>query len=565
MKLLAAVAALLAPLAAARAHWEIVWDRPPQLSPAQQRRVELLSRRLLETARAVPAGSEPDLAWRVSGVLVPVGQCARAEAALNAWPVDGRDGMFALVPPTFAFADRACARRMVARLAATPSSAHGGGPNPRNLYFAGALWRRLGEEARGEAAIAEAEGLLGGDPEAWEVRLYAMRIYHDTPLFGPALRRLAERALAEWPGPPRMHGSVGEELLRTAMQEGEDEVARMIAGRDPATAARTYAAARMTALFDEHLFAEGVRLGPEAGRFDWWNLPGAVAVAPDAFHESRAHLRDWSDRWPELLVALARAHLVRGHPDRAREALRTLREQASSAQWGQLAAARGIEALIDSPADPVAALDRQEWSSGNSAREFAYGELARQLAMRGRWAEFDRALAATRGTYSEGATLAQLPCLAGRTGTASIREALRRSRARFGADNDGLETGFWCLIERGHFDAAITLARWEGNVRDRLTMLIGAAQTPDLPVRARRRLAGLVLAEVDARRLWGDSGLVDDLAGSFEQLGDFATVERILRHARGPRERLQLLAELLRGYAPYSPMLDWIYGFARNA
>ena len=212
----------------------------------------------------------------------------------------------------------------------------------------------------------------------------------------------------------------------------------MLLAREPRYAAQQFVAARMNYLFDQHRFAEALPLGREVGRFGWWTSdrrgPGGARARSTP---ERAHIRDWSDRSPELLTELARAFLKRGDPVRAREVLQTLRAQVpydpSQASSNYLPYAAGMEAMIESPADPLTALGRRQWPHAPFDRSDAYGELAAHLARAGRWAEFDRAIAIA-GPSSGAATgvLARLPCIVGRATAANVRAGLRRARGELG-------------------------------------------------------------------------------------------------------------------------------------
>ena len=592
---------------AARAHWEILWDdTAPRLSRTGTARVDLLARRAVAAWRALPAESGPRAAFQLAAMLGKIGQCRRAGALLRASRVEVEWLIFSLVQSTLRFPDRACAGRMVAFLADGDRRV-GGGRTVADLYLAGALWRRLGDEARGQAAIAAAEQAFdaherspagrsdwachGGDclSPAWNARLYALRVYHGTALHGPALSAAAERALAEraeaalpmtWREREdgafrRMIGArVFEELLHVAVTEGADDVARLIAVRDPGQAGRELARARMRFLFNERRFAEALPLAREAGTFQWWAVDRAVMVAPADFHPHRAQFRDWTDQWPALLLELARTHMKRGDPARAREALQTLRAQVEpgSLAASSLQPAAGIEALLDSPADPLAALDRRPWPSPPFGRADAYGELALHLAYAGRWAEFDRAVAAI-GPGTPADLLQRLPCIATRSGGASVRAAMERARATFLASDSESERGsrisdaVYCLLERGHADAAIAIAGWDPDVPRRLRMLASYSNDATYPggARVQRRLADLVLAQVEAGNLGEDEDVLGFLASTYERIGDTGKVERILRRARSPADRFELWLNILDGYDPPSPMLDRIYGIGRNA
>lgn len=600
-RLALALLGLLALSGEARAHWDIWWDDPPpRLDPARAARLDLLARRATAAVQALPAASRARARLGLASAFIKIGQCRRAEALLPGAPVDPEVRLFWAVQPALTYPDRACAGRMVAFLA--ESSRRTG--NAGELYLAGALWRRLGEEERGQAAIAEAERLLdarerGPQPEqrcfgtclgsaAWEIRLMALRVYHGTPLYLPELRALAERALAVQAEAVRDRDAggyrpgVGEQvfvqLVGSAFEEGAEDVARLLLAREPRDAAQRFLAARMTYLFNEHRFAEALPLGREVARFDWWNLVGAVQVAPGAFYAWRAHIRDWTDRSPELLTELARTFMKRGDPVRAGEVLRTLHAQVpydpSQASSNYLPYAAGMEAMIESPADPLAALAARIWPHAPFDRGDAYGELAVHLARAGRWAEFDRAMAIANNA---GTTLARLPCIVARAGAANVGAGLRRARGEFSRslrDEDAqvdarsrLETAFSCLLENGHSEAAIEVAGWLPDERRRLEILVNNAQSDSAsrPAPIRRRLAGLVLAAVESGNRWDDEDLLGPLAVAYEQLGDHRTVDRILRRVRDPADRFAILLELLDRSRPYPAMLDWIYGFARNA
>jgi hypothetical protein len=594
-RLALALLGLLALSGEARAHWDIWWDDPPpRLSAAQAARLDLLAQRALAAMQALPADRRARASLGLVSAFNKVGQCRRAEALLPGVQVDPEIRLFWAVQPTLTYPDRACAGRMVAFLA--ESSRRTG--NADELYLAGALWRRIGDETRGQALLAEAERLLdarerGPQPEqrchgpcmmsaAWLTRLMGLRVYHGTPLYRPELRRLAERRLAGRAERGRDDGDEAfGQLLRSAFEEEAEDVARLLLAREPPYAAQRFRAARMAYLFDEHRFAEALPLGREAGRFGWWNLIGAVQVAPGAFHAERAYVRDWTDRSPELLTELARTFLKRGDPVRAREALQTLRAQVppdpSQASSNYLTYALAMEALIEAPADPLAALARRTWPHAPFDRITAYGELALHLAYAGRWAEFDRAIAAAEPSSNATELLARLPCIASRSSVANVRAALVRARGQLrgpfrdqGDARDAasrLDTAFWCLIEGGFADAAIEVAGWDGDVRRRLVMLMSAAQGDGTPgaARIRRRLAGLALAGVESGNRWDDEDLLGPLAVAYERLGDHRAVDRILRRAGDPADRFEILLELLDRSRPYPAMLDRIYGFARNA
>jgi len=604
-RLALALLGLLALSGEARAHWDIWWDDPPpRLSPAQAGRLDLLARRALGALQSLPADRRPRARLGLVSAFNKIGLCRRAAALLPGVQVDPEIWLLWAVQPALTYRDRACAGRMVAFLA--ESSRRRGKAD--ELYLAGALWRRLGDERRGEAALAEGERLLdaaerGPQPElrchgpcpisvGWQARLMGLRAYHGTPLYLPELRRLAGRALADQAEAVRARDAGGwrrevdeqifGQLVRSAFEEGAEDVARLLLARQPLDAAQRLVAARMNYLFDQHRFAEALPLGRDVGRFGWWNLRGAVQVAPEAFHPERAHIRDWSDRSPELLTELARAFLKRGDPIRAREALQTLRAQVpddpSQASSNYLTYALGMEALIESPADPLAALGRRQWPHAPFDRSDAYGELAAHLARAGRWTEFDRAIAIA-GPSSGAATgvLARLPCIVGRSTAANVRAGLRRARGELGrtdldegAQVDArirLETAFSCLLRNGHAEAAIEVAGWVPDEARRLEMLVNSAQDFGTlgSARVRRRLAGLVLAAVESGNRWDDEDLLGPLAVAYQQVGDHRTVDRILRRVRDPADRFAILMELLDRSRPYPAMLDWIYGFARGA
>ena len=329
----------------------------------------------------------------------------------------------------------------------------------------------------------------------------------------------------------------------------------------------------MRFLFDERRFAEALPLAREAGTFQWWAVNRAVMVAPADFHPHRAQFRDWTDQWPALLLELARTHAKRGDHGRAREALQTLYGQVEpgSLATHTLAPAAGIEALLESPADPLAILDRRSWPRPRFDRGDAYGELALHLAYAGRWAEYDRAVAAIGGARAE--LLARLPCIAARSGEASVRAAMERAAAAFrGSDSEGergsrISEAVSCLLELGQADAAIEIAGWDADVPRRLTMLASYSNgTFPGGARVQRRLADLVLAQVEAGNLGEqEKGVLGFLLSTYERIGDTGKVEQILRRARSPGDRFALWLSILNAYDPHPPMLDRIYGIGRNA
>jgi hypothetical protein len=605
-----ALAVFAAAPAPAPAHWEIWWDdAPPRFTPAQADRVEEIIRSAEATLAMLPEAERSWSTFGLAGTLARLGQCGRAERWLRSIESPEKRGLFHLVQTTLTFPDRDCALRMVALLADDKRTVAG----PRSiadLYLAGALWLRLGEERFGRAAIAESERLYearaltrdaledwtchGGDciSPAWATRIEALRVHHGTPLYAAELGRLADRALAEHaemertrnlgerdtgPGWTFIGRRVFEELLAAAMREGIDDVAQRLAARRPPYGSAELAQARMHHLFDEHRFAEGMTLWREAGRFHWWNLEGAVAVAPEAFHPHRDHFRDWTDRWADLLAELARAHLKRGDTLRAREAIQALRDQAAvdapPPASARLAEALAMEALIDSPKAPVEALERQDWPRSGGSKDFAFGELARHLARLGRWREFDRAIAHARETSTYRETLARAPCLAQRLSARSVRQAMRRAAIaakgedRFESFGPTLRQNFWCLLHSGHVDSAIAATRWEKSERDRLISLASAARAAELAGgdRTRRRLLAELRAGIEANDLWDDKDLTVMLGDGYEMAGDRLMVERLLSRADDPTARFRILLSLLQGYRPHSPMLDRTYGFARYA
>jgi hypothetical protein len=602
--------------APAAAHWDILWDdKPPRLARAQADRVDALLRRAEAVYRALPAEAETLPAIRLGGAYLRHGRCRDAERWMRATRNMRKWSLYGYVQPTLVTPDRACAGRMVAFLA-DPERRLAGGRTASDLYLAGALWRRLGEEERGRKAIEEGERLLSAAeraearPEpgscqghlcvtpAWRTRLDGLRAYHGTPLYAPELRRLAGRALAEHedhkptradePSDPASE-TVLDDLALEAVREGVDDAAERIARRDPALAARRLAQARMAVLFEEHRFAEGANLGMEA-RESRGDIRGAVAVDPGAFHPHRLHLREWAWRWSDLLADLALAHLKRGDAAAAREAIAALRAQAGPRPAPEVVAnlgrALGIEAMIDHPDAPVATLAPRLAGQDRFAREAAYSEVAAHQARLGRWGEYDRAAAPLRGTVDHGFLLAELPCLARGHRAGSLRQALRRAQAGAGGAEPALggaeiEDGFWCLFEAGRIDAAIEVAGWADRpVRRssslapgkrepgrRAGMLARAANSEHLAGgdRTRRRLADLAWAEVEALGLWADEDVTGPLAGAYERLGDRRRVDRILARAPDAAARFEILLSLVEDYRPDPPQLERKYGFARNA
>lgn len=92
--------------------------------------------------------------------------------------------------------------------------------------------------------------------------------------------------------------------------------------------------------------------------------------------------------------------------------------------------------------------------------------------------------------------------------------------------------------------------------------MLASASLGNGGARSRRRFADLALAAVESGAQPADQILLGQLAQGYERLDDHRTVDRILRRAPGPADRLQILLLALKRYDPWPPMLHRIYGLA---
>lgn len=563
-----------------------------RIAPAKEAdRVKWIAAGLMEATRGLPTA--PLLAPSVADLLLSAGRCREAEALLADYPppTSRRDEA---IDHAGSILDRACANRLITILAGSAEDRAAGDGRLTNLHLAGALWRRIGEEGKGSATLAESERLLlayeavagpdvyscHGAPcpgSPWLVRLEALRIYHGSPLYKPALDALAERAIRARANaklhPRAARGSLEwvpnhaiEALIHHAVGAGDLRLARRLEPLASLHGLDEVAAERMRQLFGKRRYAEALSLWPAAGllfQIDHRTL--AAAAASRAFYPYREQFGSLATRnAAKLHVLLTRSLIDRGDGIRARGALASATAHSGSAeQWDQAERARlhAYRAQIEAPTDPQALLAAQQLAEGSGGSDTAFAELAVGLAVRGNEAAAVRALARTRDTAVRDHALAELPCrlvLAAASDTRLERAIafviLHRSPSSSGEASQEHYAGSWrtflCLIEAGRHEAAVAWALAQPEANTRFSLLTGFPDevfASDRPNWLARRLADQAIAMIDAdpRLLTPD---LKRLAAACERLGERRRVERILRTAKTAEDRFQLYRELLQSH-----------------
>lgn len=559
----------------AAAHDDYIWRHERvRLTEAQQRRVAALERRATAAGirRFAPSALARAVAW--------LGDCRRAEQIMRGVTYR-RGAAFEAFYSTATGPDRACAERALATVAADARRPGPEGIEAADLYAAGILWRRFGDEARAGAAIDEAERLYdaeearrgddlwschGGDclNARWSARLYGLRLLHGAPQWRGELERLS--ALAT-PGiglapdaPPALHigQQVFDELVTAAAMHDEEAIGLAAARGTMYRDARAYHAARMHALLAEGRTQEAMALLPRAGAAFGSNDPHLVAENFDAFAASTdflPRLRVGFDAFP---VQLVRALLERGEHDRAARVVAHLREGAdrrTSTIRGADELA-GLAAYIEVPEAPVARLVQSAPAEG---RDLAFTELALFLASRGRWDEFEAAFAQVRDPDHRSSLLVDLPCRAAAAGEAAAIRAVRRAGSiRESAEDvwrlryDGTYfQAYLCLLGRGYDEAAFAYVQALEPVHTMFGIASNLPMWRSLadPARVRRRQADLAFALAERHGLWRESA-AHSLALEYELLSDHDRADRIVAHVEDGEDRARLLVRLIESYVP---------------
>jgi hypothetical protein len=564
----------------------------PAISPpARSARIESLAARALAAFDALPAEKQPEAANYLVNDFVMLGRCPLADPLLRAHSYAARS-IAILAHPQMLDRDPACADRLIA-FYAQPNPAGLPRRDARTLYTAGALWQRIGQRDKAEAAIDEAERELaeqeasnpvdewschGGNclSGLWSTRLWALGLTRGTPRHRVMLRWAATLALshaaardAHRPG-PFIGQAVFEELLPLAFDAGDDKLARLLAEHTTYGYEAASAGHRMRRLFEQDRIAEALELWPAAGTaFQARITPALLRANLPLFHRWREQLRNRHWRGPaELHSLLASAWIERGEPERAREALASARAHHASVKghdWDleYVRRLQAVEAMLEGGRDPVGWLRRRSSAPRGPSLENDYGfrELAAVLAATGRQTETRRAVAEIRDLRIRRSFLVELPCRAAHGGgsAAVLAVAVARGNLRAGGRDEEKESGFAndafqtfvCLVRAHRGEAAIAYARAIEDPDVRLTLLTAMPADSGIPNEAalRRRLANLAFALVEARGLWADER-VPSIAADFERAGDFTRVERVLARVRGSEGRMEVLSQLLRVYAP---------------
>ncbi|HYJ53807.1 MAG TPA: hypothetical protein VEW04_11605 [Allosphingosinicella sp.] len=561
----------------------------PALTAPRQARVDSLAARALSALETLPPTERRGAASRLADAFASLGRCSLAEPLVRSWPRSAAS-LGLSVHPEVLESDKACADRLITLYAeaVVPGETERA---PWDLYIAGALWRRIGEEEKAEQAIERAERALiedeARDPDGgwachggnclsrlWQTRLWALGRLRGSYSHRDQLRWLGTLALSQWharearqPGVPYIGQQVFEELLPEAIDAGDDRLAQLLAEPTPYGYPKAYVAQRMRLLFDQGRIAEAIELWPVAqGAFQAPITPAVFRANVALFHQRRELLGTRLGRGPgELLSLLAAVWVERGEPERAREALATARAHHESVRghdWDlqYVQRLRAVEAMLDGGGDPVRWLHRNTSPTDSLGRDYAFRELAGLLAATHRQPETRRAIAAIRDPRIRRGTLVELPCRAAYGGDAAAnfavalarghigpRSASRDEASQFGAGP--LQT-FRCLVGAHRGEAAIAYARAVEDPELRLGLFIERPLDSGIPDEAalRGRFADLAFSDIAARNLWADRR-VSYMAADFERAGDFSGVDRVLARVRG-EARIAVYERLLRVYAP---------------
>jgi hypothetical protein len=562
------------------------WDSVRALPPAEAERVDSLGALAPAAVGELPEAERAEAILATASALARLGRCESAERLLAPAPLSPKQ-FYKIVESAAAFPDqRRCADRLIGRLA--EAARRHPGNEAGYIYYAGALWRRMGEEAKGAAALAAGEAQFqqreategselwtchGGNclSPVWAARLHTISLYRATPLHRPTLEALTDRALALAARRDADRGSVDfgnrvfEVLLRRAVEVGEDAIAARIATKVYSDPGRAILGVRMDILDSEGRYAEAAALWPEAhGAFiySYWG-PRQVAAAAEPLYLHRERLREWV--WPfqvaDILVNLAAFFVDRGDLVRAREALRLV-DSLAGLPLGSLPC-RGLwlalKAWLDP--DPFAALARLSGADTKSDRSAAWAELATRFAVAGRWTEFERALKRASPAKRQVASYRLVCRTAGKASAAIAGEALGRARRQLlrpGAPVDEDEAWDWesrleaaagCLLANGLSELAFELTDRVTDPKARLDVLARLSADRRLEPVLRRRLADRANAAAEAHALWGEDSIAF-LAGAYERLGDGAAVDRLLANAASPGLRFKMLREALDSHLP---------------
>jgi hypothetical protein len=587
LSLLACLAATaLSSMACAQA--DPIWPARPVFSEGQRARFDSLARHATASLAGLPVSERPGAARNLAGDFISLGRCDLAEPLIrdNAVPASA---LPLTIYPVAGLSDHACPDRLISLVAVASREPGPTGIDAWNLYLAGAMWRRIGERRKSDDAIAEAEQYYdrqeAADPIApwtchggnclsprWGARLAALALYRGSQLHRAELRWLASLALSQWYArdarhpAPRVGQRLFEELLREAVNAGDQPLAMVLAEPTPDGAPAAFAGEQMRQLLDRGRIAEALELWPTAGpAFRAPISPGLLRANLALFHRWRDSFRQrWSDSG-ELHSLLAQAWMERGDREHAREALTSAHAAEAATgglNWGgqHRGRLRAVESMLDGDGDPVARLAGQDFPGSplHPSRDYAFAELATLLVATNRPDEARRALAEINDARFRRHLLVELPCRAAAGGEAAALAAIRlvgrlrpldRSRDEETSFSDASYQAFQCLIRGHRSEAAIAYALAVENPDTRLTLLtempVGDGLADDAAVR--RRLAMLALALVEARHLWGDTRIAG-MAADFERVGDFAQADRILARARGTATRLEVFDRLLRRY-----------------
>lgn len=545
-----------------------------RLTDAQQRRVAALDRRATAAGirRFAPAGLARAVAW--------LGDCRRAEQIMRGVPYR-RGAAFEAFYSTATGPDRACAERALATVAADARRLGPEGIDAADLYAAGILWRRFGDEEQARAAIDEAERLYDAEEAGrgddlwschggycitarWFTRLNGLRLLHGTAQWRGELARLVALA-APGIGPSRdappalqIGQRVFDELVTAAAMHDEEAVGLAAARGTMYRDARAYHAARMHALLAEGRTQEAMALLPRAGAAFSSNDPELVAENFDAFVASKDFLTRLGVGFDAFPVQLVRALLDLGELDRAARVAAQLREGAGRRTSPIRGADElvGLTAFIAAPEAPVARLAQSAPAEG---RDLAFTELALFLASRGRWDEFEAAFAQVREPDYRSSLLVDLPCRAAAAGEAAAIRAVRRAGSIRDPDGDVPRLGYegssnqayLCLLRRGYGEAAYAYLQALEPVRARFDLASNLPIWSSLAgsARVRRRQADLAFALAERHGLWEESAALT-LALEYELLGDHDRVDRIVARIEDREERARLLVRLIESYVP---------------
>jgi hypothetical protein len=562
------------------------WDSVRALAPDEAERVDALGTLALDAVGALPETERAEAILAMAGGLARLGRCERAERLLALTALSPKQ-VYKIVEAAAAFPDqRRCADRVIGRLA--EAARQHPGNEAGYLYYAGALWRRMGEEAKGAAALAAGEAQFqqreaaegrqlwtchGGNclSPVWGARLHTISLYRGTPLQRPTLEALTDRALALAARREADRGSVEfgdrvfEVLLRRAVEAGEEAIAARIATKVYSDPGRAIVGVRMDILDSEGRYDEATKLWPEAhGAFiySYWG-PRQVAAAAEPLYLHRERLRQWV--WPfqaaDMLVNLAAFFVDQGDLVRAREALRIV-DSLTGLPLGSLPARSlwlALKAWLDP--DPFAALTRLSRANTKSDRAAAWAELATRFAVAGRWTEFERALKRASPAKRQVASYRLVCRTAGKASAEIAVKALGwagRQLLRPGPPLDADEAWDWesrleaaagCLLANGLSERAFELVDRVADPKARLEVLARLSADRRLEPALRRRLADRANGAARAHALWGEDS-VAVLAGAYERLGDRAAFDRLLADATSPGLRYKMLREALDSHLP---------------